>query len=560
MKKRLTALLLLAAFLVLAIPKPAHAHTLKAIDIEVTLKENGDGDVRMVWQSNQTSRGTENYISMKDLGGSTITNYRVSEEGVTYQPMEPWNLDASRDEKTNRYGINPITDGVELAWGQGSPGDHTYIVEYTITGLVKKYDEAQAIHWTFVNSGMSDPPESVNVVIRSETGPLIDTNTRIWAFGYRGEIQFENNAVRAWSSEPFGSDNYMVLLLRFDAGHFNTDVRVDRSFEDARKEAFGGSDYDEGEVFEPRPERSDRGWLRMIGPAIFIVAAMIFGNSIRKSDEMRPRSYARKFKGDYERDNPIPKDPTKVFYALNRMGITGMTELVTAWMLRWIQEGRVRQVTTEEGFIIKKDKEALLIPPEAQDPEGLEGEYFRFMRRAAGEDRILSSNEFTKFAKRNRTALQEWEKRVWESSRNAAVANGLYEQSGRAKRTITEEGTLFQEKVHKFHNYLYDYSLLGEREAVHVNLWDEWMITAGLFGIAKRVAEQFKELYPQYEEQSTYHPGTVIWVNNYARETTAAYSITTSSYSSSSSGGGGGFSSFGGGGGGFGGGGGGGSR
>ena len=39
-------------------------------------------------------------------------------------------------------------------------------------------------------------------------------------------------------------------------------------------------------------------------------------------------------------------------------------------------------------------------------------------------------------------------------------------------------------------------SLMNEKEAIEVNLWDMYLIYAQIFGIADKVAKQFKKLYP----------------------------------------------------------------
>ena len=89
------------------------------------------------------------------------------------------------------------------------------------------------------------------------------------------------------------------------------------------------------------------------------------------------------------------------------------------------------------------------------------------------------------------------------------------------------------------------------------NIFEDYLICAQILGIAKEVAKEFKDLYPEVIEQSNFYSyDNIIFIN--ACATRGIYSANNAraraqSYSS----GGGGFSSGGGGGGSFGGGGGG---
>ena len=104
-------------------------------------------------------------------------------------------------------------------------------------------------------------------------------------------------------------------------------------------------------------------------------------------------------------------------------------------------------------------------------------------------------------------------------------------------------------------NFLNDFSNIKDRSAIEVNLWQEYLMYAQMFGIAKKVAKEFKRLYPDVVTDVSYD--TVIFVN-----TMSYHSFTSAnnarSLAQSYSAGGGGFSAGGGGGGSFGGGGGGG--
>ena len=96
---------------------------------------------------------------------------------------------------------------------------------------------------------------------------------------------------------------------------------------------------------------------------------------------------------------------------------------------------------------------------------------------------------------------------------------------------------------------------MHDKTAIEVKMWREYLIYAQIFGMAKEVAKEFKDLYPDVITDNDYN--NVILIHNFSYNgVNAATSARARAQSYSS--GGGGFSSGGGGGGSFGGGGGGG--
>ena len=110
--------------------------------------------------------------------------------------------------------------------------------------------------------------------------------------------------------------------------------------------------------------------------------------------------------------------------------------------------------------------------------------------------------------------------------------------------------------------FLKEFSEMHKKQAIEVNLWEYYLMYAQIFGMAKEVAKQFKNLYPEIVrnmEEAGIDYTNVVLMNNFSTTTVNAASAAKVKAESYSSGGGGG--SFGGGGGGsFGGGSGGGGR
>ena len=127
------------------------------------------------------------------------------------------------------------------------------------------------------------------------------------------------------------------------------------------------------------------------------------------------------------------------------------------------------------------------------------------------------------------------------------------------------DDTLYYEsqKLYGLKLFLTEFSNIKQREAIEVNLWDEYLMYAYIFGIADEVVKQFKNLYPEVVvemQNMNMDFDTFIFINDISRSSVSSARSAKSeaeAKASSYSSGGGGFSSGGGGGGSFGGGGGG---
>ena len=103
-----------------------------------------------------------------------------------------------------------------------------------------------------------------------------------------------------------------------------------------------------------------------------------------------------------------------------------------------------------------------------------------------------------------------------------------------------------------------EYTLIKDRETIEVVIFEEYLIYAQIMGIAKEVAKEFKDIYPEIIEQSNFSSYDNIIFINMCASSGIFHAESARTRAESYSSGGGGFSSGGGGGGSFGGGGGGG--
>ena len=549
-------------------------HELLELNINAFINEDGSARITENRISN-LSEGTENYIVIENLGDSEIIDFKVSEDGVIYDFLDNWDINASRGEKTFKNGIVYTANGYELAWGIGEYGSHDTILEYTVTNFVKNFQETQGIFWRFVNDGANIPPQSVSLIIESDHD-FNDENTNIWAFGYEGNIEFQENEIIAKSSAPFNSYDYLTVLLELEEPLFMSNSYVDIPFEDIKDRAFEGSDYGQDDYYNDNNDHyyqenhstgGSFGFLALLMPLLlpfsFIFAALFFKNSSSTSIN-RSTKIRRRFKEEYYRDYPYEGNFEDSFYILNNMGATSPETLITAFILKWINLEWIDIRKEQVGFLFKKEETSFKFLKTSIEGSPVERELYSMMRQAAGSNEILENNEFSRWSRKHYTEFQNWEKSAHSNSEKKMESLGYLELQPykflfftRHKLVLTQKGQELEDNVYRFINYLHDFSIINEREAVNVTLWDNLMIWAGLLGITEVVNKEFKKLYPQYEVESHYRGNGIhtayLFANSATRSSASAASAARSS-------GGGGFSSSGGGGGSFGGGSGGGTR
>jgi hypothetical protein len=292
---------------------------------------------------------------------------------------------------------------------------------------------------------------------------------------------------------------------------------------------------------------------------LFIFLALFGIGKSSKSGNKTPNKFTNKYKEEYYRDYPYEGTFLDVYYIPYMMGTANFENLLTGFILKWINEDRLMAVEEEVGWIFKKDSTNLKFLNTSELHHPLENQLFQMMLTAAGTNEILEEKEFTKWASSNYTKIDRWEKEVNESSKRKLQDLGYLEKTEKKilfftvpSYELTSEGKDIETKIYQYINYLNDFSLLNEHEAVNVKIWDNIMVWAGFLGLTAVVAKQFEKLYPNYTQETVYRGNTIFLTSHLASNisTTKVQAARSSgSGGGTSMGGGGGFSGGGSGGG-----------
>ena len=524
------------------------------IDMDIYIDEYGNANIEEIWTV-KGSDGTEWYKGLGDLGNSEISDFTVSMDGneLTYKSF--WNINDSLEKKKGYYGINHSSNGPELCFGKYDFKKHEFKLNYTLSNFIFNVDDAQAIYFTFIDRLSNVDFDSFNLEIR--TYYEIPNTLDVWGYGYKGYAYVENGSIKM-SSDGDMNGNYVVLLAKFPLNTFDTDNSYSRfqTFDDIYNRAEEGTfDYDY--------EDNDESFIAVISSIVYslvmwvlVVVGITSAVNSSKYGYIDNKTITKK-NTPFFRDIPCNKD---IYYASALANINKFskeTNILGAIFLKWIKERIV---------IIKKDEKgnsSLILQDKTKITNELEMKLYDMVFEAS-KDGVLEKKELEKWARKHYDKYLNLFTRIKNDHINKLKSEGhIFKRVNKeqCKFKNVMDDTLYEDskKLYGLKLFLDEFSNMKDKEAIEVTLWNEYLMFAYIFGNAKKVMDQFKDLYPEIiAEMESYNMDfdTLIFLNTISYSSASAATSARSAAQSYSSGGGG-FSSGGGGGGSFGGGGGG---
>ncbi|MCL2496916.1 MAG: DUF2207 domain-containing protein, partial [Clostridiales bacterium] len=234
---------------------------------------------------------------------------------------------------------------------------------------------------------------------------------------------------------------------------------------------------------------------------------------------------------------------------------------------KWLHEGKAQIVTTS-GFLNKEqsalrlnsdtaDKAARRGAP-SEDAAEIEQALYGMFLSAAGVDQVLESKEMKRWSTKNYAKIDRWLKDIPHVAQTELTGMGcaeLIEIAGifgrkRKQLKLTPQGEEMTDRMYGFKKFLEEFTIIDERDADEVKLWNSYLIFAQVLGIADKVTRRIAKLCPALLQNTEFKTGStdmIIISNVFAKSMNSGY-VSGRSSSEASSGGGGGFSGGGGGG------------
>lgn len=557
----------------------AQDNEMEAIKIDVELQEDGSATVTEK-RKMQMHEDTELYIEMINLEGSDLLGFEVL--GFTEEP--DWDIDASFEEKANKYGVLEVEDGYELAWGISEYGEQEYTVKYSLSNLVRELEDGQSLFWNF-DTFLSHPTEEfeINISAPFDIGEEVQ---EFYGFGFEGPYSI-TDGIFHWSGNNLDVDNNIIALLQFPPGVFDLDLKEDMSLAEQKERALEGSSYNE-EVSEPMPTA-----LKIFITVASLIPVGLGGGAIayavtkkniqKENNDFMPREAVKKNNNKYSKTPPHLDGNLEDFsYLISQLSMRGggFSEYFVAYLLIWSTEEKITIQTKEEkqfigtktrGRILIKDFESYQFDDLTFDEyvelyevgeATLEEVIWGMLLEIATADGIVDNREIELWSEDYAEEVIELAKLLEEHSLDWLEDNGYFNNYSLKhwKTTIdihqpTEKGEKVITDLIQFETFIKN---IKKIEIEDYDNWRELIIWATIFGYAEDTVEFLEEFKPDtwlYLESN--YP--YLYGGYYGYQTFYTSSTTGLMSSGYSSGGVGGMSS-GGGGAGAGGGGGGGSR
>lgn len=555
--------------LMVLIPFKVNADHIYGVKMEVFINKEGNASIKEIWKVKADS-GSEWYKQILNLGESKLTNFKVSMDNKELTYKSNWNVNGSIEEKAGYYGINYISNGLELCFGKKDMKSHTFILTYDISNYIFNTKDAQVLYFTLFPKFTAD---SFDVTVKSYYD--FPDNLDVWGYGYKGYAYVKDGAI-LMSNEGSLDDEYVVLLAKFPLNTFSTNYQVENfnNFEEILEDAKEGSfhyDYDDYNDYNNNYNYKPSLFARIIPYIVIIFQLIVFGGMatlIYKTISSSKYGFKNNKTISYKdammfREIPCNKD---IYYAnalinINHFGGYETTNIFGAIILKWVKNDKIKFRKEKKGLLKKEVSIIDLTMNPTFDNEN-EKKLFNMMYEASN-DGYLESNELEKWARRNYSKFLDIFNKISNDYLNKLKSEGhIYKRTNKeeCKYKNVMDDTIYEEtkKLYGLKKFLIEFSQMNTKEVLEVKLWDEYLMFAYLFGIASKVAKQLKNMYPEVIEQmgNGLDYDILIFINNMSITSASAASSARRDAESYSSGGGG-FSSGGGGGGSFGGGGGG---
>ena len=556
MNKIIKNILLSITLIILFIIPSVKANTIKSIDMDIYLDENGTAHVTEIWEANLT-QGTEGYKPYNDLGISKIKNYTVSDDtGRVYEYDEAWNMNTTFAQKAYKNGINKISNGVELCFGISQYGNRTYTMKYDITDFVTQYTDVQGIYFTFID--MEQYIGKAKVTIYSDTPFSIEENVKIWGYGHEGTTTIEDGKIVIQTESIMNSYNYISGLVRFETNMFKTNKKVDYSFDEDFNEAMEVIENPDKRI-NSDDEHSALFYIAMIplmlvfmllatvfSPfawLIIVIAIMyLFSKSDTSSSELQFDGGKKLDKVPNFREIPCNKDLFYAYFLSYHYNIaptkTIKEGIIGAVLLKWLVEKKINIVEGKKKLFNVKDNNYVVDFNNMFEPtDELEKQVYEIFIAASGTNRLLESKEFEKWCTKNYYKLNKWYEKILKVvEEELANKNLIVKQSKEVKglfgkvRTVTEKHVTVKvkeeaEKLLGLKQFLSEDSLIDEKKYIEVHIWNEYLMLAELMGIDDKVREQFSKLYPDVKTNPQYNIDNMTYIGNIASSAYKGYTV-----------------------------------
>ncbi len=600
--KKIIFILIFAIIILLGLTTKSNASLyLNNLDFYAEIDTNGNMNVTETWNIRISNTNTlYKTFELDENKYSGITNVQVSEVGRgDFTETDEWAYHLTKD-----YYFGGINDDgkFEISFGVGlddSTATNTYKISYTVVDAIKKYDDCAELYWQFLGSDAAVDASKITGTIKLPSEADSKEDIRVWGHveTLNGEIYVTSTDTVEFSLDNYISGNYVEVRIAMPSEMIETAERTYNKnvlpsiIEEETEWA------NEANVRRERKQRNEKIIKTVIIAVMVIIDIILLRQTVKYIKIFKnTKKLIPTEKYEYFREKPdknsTPADALFLYNNGVNAASTAFGNVFSATLLNLSLKGYFK-ITVEQN---EKGKKETLIYKTKKDIEDLQYEeerIARFVKNAIDSKEKITIKELQKYIRNHASSVSSLiEKTGIETKNKNKMTENFDEEKSKEKSkyigiaivyfavamfcitflpvvilliinailalmingklsNLTQKGIDEREKWKGLKKYMEDFSLLNEKEIPALEVWEEYLVYATVFGIADKVIKQLKMVYPQIDEMDDFNTASYIYLmshTNFNSSFSKAINSSISSTMSSGSGGGGGFSGGGGGG------------
>lgn len=397
MKKKI--LLILISFFIFS-PDCLALSKVNSMTVNVSIDESGNAQFEEQWQIHSQNNHIfeKSFIETKNVTIKDIT--LTDSNNITYELREKYDKDANFiyniQEKKNKQTIRFNTNGKET----------TVTLRYTVEGMIKSFDDLNALDWYFLNLGANQEIGTLNIYIFGPVS-LNENNTALYGIGDKLSCNLSDGNIHIFASN-ITTKTKIRLLASFTGLEFTNTIKEEGTFLE----------------YYNRITKESPIIKEVLNSVFFIIALIVIVTLsisffvyklIKKrfiyNDYKKIISYNKeRTVGElnsvpYQDIIPCDGDIYKIYFYANYYNIIKhRSALVGAIIFKWILEG---VLTINEG----DDKPSLVIKEGVVFNRELDNELYSILKKASS-NLILDNNKLIRYCTTENEEIINWYRKV----------------------------------------------------------------------------------------------------------------------------------------------------
>ena len=586
-KKSLICIFILLLILMgLCIPSKAANSYLNLNELNFYAKINDDGSMDVVETWNIEIEDTNTLFKTFELDNtkfSSIDNVKVKDVTANKE-FNQIDEEMYHVTKDCYYGLVNSNGAFEIAWGVGLDDEEdtrTYEISYTVEDAVSKYNDYAELYWQFIGEDFEIDADKITGTIELPESANSTEDIKVWGHteGLNGEIYATATNEITFELNNFYAGRFVEVRTLFPSymiENTNRTYSTDRYEEVVQEETEW---VNEANARRRQEEIKDLIITILMIIAIIIITVILIVKAVKYGKKLKTlNKYKPEQELEYFRDLPskdvTPGEATYILQEAYYGFSSSFGRIFSATMLDLKLKDYI-DLRVEKD---KKDKDVIYIKrikPSDEKLKNDEKKVLDFIYKVEKKKEEITIKQLEKYITSHSPSVQKLIEQSGKDIEDQLVLEGILNKSNKEEyikyktmsialivngilcfkikkriNVLTQKGIDSKEKWKGLKKYMEDFSLLNEKEVPAIEVWEKYLVYATAFGIADKVLEQLKTVYPNIDQMDVSASAYMYFMyhSNFSTSFNSAISSSISSSYSSATGGGGGFSGGGGGG------------